>query len=81
MHIIVLGGAGAMGRITVRALMEYPDVDQITLADYSEERAQEVASSLHCAKLQVRRVDVTQADQLDSLLQGADVAQCCGLCL
>ena len=26
MHIIVLGGAGAMGRVTVRALSEYDDV-------------------------------------------------------
>ncbi|HTK10354.1 MAG TPA: saccharopine dehydrogenase NADP-binding domain-containing protein [Ktedonobacteraceae bacterium] len=73
MHIIVLGGAGAMGRITVRALTEYADVDQITLADYSEERALEVASSLHSPKLQVRRVDVTDEAQLRSLLHGADV--------
>ena len=46
MHIIVLGGAGAMGRITVRTLTEYDDVDQITIADYNEARAQEVASTL-----------------------------------
>ena len=41
MHIIVLGGAGAMGRVTVRTLTEYEDVDQITIADYNEERARE----------------------------------------
>ena len=40
MHIIVLGGAGAMGRIAVRTLTEYADIDQITIADYNEERAQ-----------------------------------------
>ncbi len=45
MHIIVLGGAGAMGRVTVRTLIEYEDVDQVTIADYNEQRAQEVASS------------------------------------
>ncbi len=73
MHIIVLGGAGAMGRITVRALTEYADVDQVTLADYSEERAHEVASSLNSAKIQVRRVDVTNESELRSLLRGADV--------
>ncbi len=36
MHIIVLGGAGAMGRVTVRALLDYPDIDQVTIADYNE---------------------------------------------
>ena len=43
MHIIVLGGAGAMGRITVRTLTEYQDIDQVTLADYNEDRAHEIA--------------------------------------
>src|SRR5450631_1760972 len=73
MHIVVLGGAGAMGRITVRALTEYSSIDQITLADYSEERAHEVASSLNSSKIQVRCVDLTDSAQLNSLLQGADV--------
>ena len=51
MHIIVLGGAGAMGRIAVRTLTEYTDVDQVTIADYNEERAQEVAAALHSSKI------------------------------
>lgn len=73
MHIIVLGGAGAMGRIAVRTLTEYEDIDQITLADYSEERAHEVASSLKCAKLQVKQIDVTNEERLRALLHGAAV--------
>jgi len=74
MHIVVLGGAGAMGRITVRALTEYEDIDQITIADYSEERAREVASSLNSNKIQVRQIDVHDEDRLRALLRGADVA-------
>ena len=74
MHIVVLGGAGAMGRITVRALSEYEDVDQITIADYSEERAREVASSLNSSKIQVRQIDVHDEERLRTLLRGADVA-------
>jgi saccharopine dehydrogenase-like NADP-dependent oxidoreductase len=73
MHIIVLGGAGAMGRIAVRVLTEYDDVDQITLADYSEERAREVASSLASSKVQVQQIDVTDEERLRRLLHGADV--------
>jgi saccharopine dehydrogenase-like NADP-dependent oxidoreductase len=74
MHIIVLGGAGGMGRVTVRALTEYEDIDQITIADYNEERAREVASSLQSSKLLVRQIDVTNEEQLRTLLRGSDVA-------
>jgi lysine 6-dehydrogenase len=72
MHIIVLGGAGAMGRVTVHALSEYEDIDQVTLADYNETRAQEVAASLRSSKIQVKQVDVTDEEQLHTLLRGTD---------
>lgn len=74
MHIIVLGGAGAMGRVTVRVLTEYPEIDQITIADYNAERARELAESLGSQKLQVRQIDVHDEERLCALLRGADVA-------
>jgi saccharopine dehydrogenase-like NADP-dependent oxidoreductase len=74
MHIIVLGGAGAMGRVTVRALLDYDDIDQITIADYSEERARELAASLNNRKIAVQQIDVNDVEQLSRLLHGADVA-------
>jgi saccharopine dehydrogenase-like NADP-dependent oxidoreductase len=73
MHIIVLGGAGAMGRVTVRALTEYEDVTQVTIADYNEERAYEVATALNSSKIQVRQIDVNNAERLSNLVRGADV--------
>jgi saccharopine dehydrogenase-like NADP-dependent oxidoreductase len=73
MHIIVLGGAGAMGRVTVRALTEYADIDRITIADYAEERAREVASALQSSKIEVRQIDVNDVERLSALIRGADV--------
>ncbi|HEY0754481.1 MAG TPA: saccharopine dehydrogenase NADP-binding domain-containing protein [Ktedonobacteraceae bacterium] len=73
MHIIVLGGAGAMGRVTVRALSEYPDVDQVTIADYHAGRARELAQSLGSSKLCARQIDVNDEERLSALLRGADV--------
>ncbi|MBV9231639.1 MAG: saccharopine dehydrogenase NADP-binding domain-containing protein, partial [Chloroflexi bacterium] len=73
MHIIVLGGAGAMGRIAVRTLTEYKDIDQITIADYNEARAHEVAASLKSNNIQVKQIDVTDEERLGKLLRGADV--------
>ncbi|HET8910664.1 MAG TPA: saccharopine dehydrogenase NADP-binding domain-containing protein, partial [Ktedonobacteraceae bacterium] len=73
MHIIVLGGAGAMGRIAVRTLTEYQDIDQITIADYNEARAHEVAAALNCSRVTVKQIDVTNEERLALLLRGADV--------
>ncbi len=73
MHIIVLGGAGAMGRIAARTLTEYADIDQITIADYNEERAQEVAASLHSSNIVVKQIDVNDEERLRAILRGADV--------
>src|SRR5579864_6354702 len=72
MQIIVLGGAGAMGRIAVRTLTEFSDVDQITIADYNEERAHEVAAALASSKLEVKQIDVNDEERLRKLLHGAD---------
>ena len=73
MHIIVLGGAGAMGRVTVRTLTEYEDVDQITIADYNEERAHDVAAALNSSKILVRQIDVCDSERLSTLVRGANV--------
>ena len=73
MHIIVLGGAGAMGRVTVRTLTEYEDVDQITIADYDEERAHDVAATLNSSKILVRQIDVYDSERLSKLVRGANV--------
>src|SRR5437763_7650911 len=74
MHFIVLGGAGTMGRIPGRTLIEYEDVDQVTIADYNEERAREVAATLGSSKIQVKQIDVNDAERLSQLLYGSDVA-------
>src|SRR2546421_1884531 len=73
MHIIVLGGAGAMGRIAVRTLTEYADIDQITIADYNEDRAHEVAASLHSSNILVKQICVNDEERLRTILRGADV--------
>src|SRR5438105_10867227 len=72
MHIVVLGGAGAMGRVTVRTLTEYEDVDQITLADYNQGRAREVAATFHSNNVEVKQIDVNDFERLCVLIRGAD---------
>src|SRR5579863_3324190 len=73
MHIIVLGGAGAMGRVTVRALTEYDEIDHVTVADYHQGSARALAAALNSSKIEVRPIDVNDADRLAALIRGSDV--------
>jgi lysine 6-dehydrogenase len=73
-HIVVLGGGGAMGRVTVRVLAEDERVDRVTVADLRRagaeatitwlERGREKASAVAC--------DVTDSGTLAGLLANAD---------
>lgn len=73
MQIIVLGGAGAMGRVTVRALTDYDEIDHVTIADYHEGSARALATALNSSKIEVRPIDVNDAERLAALIRGSDV--------
>jgi saccharopine dehydrogenase-like NADP-dependent oxidoreductase len=73
MRIVVLGGGGAMGRITVRALAEDARVTHVTVADYRETAAQRTIAWLEAGREKARAVacDVRDPAGLATLLRGA----------
>jgi saccharopine dehydrogenase-like NADP-dependent oxidoreductase len=76
--IAVVGGAGAMGRITVRDLVETapPDVS-ILIADYNEAAAKKLAKS-YGSRVRAVRVDVTKVAATAKALKGVFAAiNCC----
>ncbi|GAB4536561.1 MAG: saccharopine dehydrogenase C-terminal domain-containing protein [Anaerolineae bacterium] len=72
MNIVVLGGAGLMGRFAVRDLVLNPEVDQVIIADLDVDLARQVASILDSPKLKVQYADATDHASLVSILKGAD---------
>jgi lysine 6-dehydrogenase len=72
MNIVVLGGAGLMGRIAVRDLVLNPEVDQVTIADLDSDLARQVAEILNSSKIKVLPVDASDRASLVSALSGAD---------
>lgn len=70
MKIVVLGGCGAMGRITVRDLVDFFPEARTVVADYDVEKARALAKSMGC---QAAFVDVTDPKSLDGVLKGAFV--------
>ncbi|MFI5347994.1 MAG: saccharopine dehydrogenase family protein [Elusimicrobiota bacterium] len=74
MRYVVLGGAGAMGRITVRDLVETSDPDdRIVIADYDLGKARALAASLRDPRVSAVRVDVKDRPAAMKALRGAFV--------
>ena len=76
--IVVLGGAGGVGRVAVEALSLIDSVDQLIIADFNEAAVTEVVAALGGGdRITARAIDVTDADALAELLEGADVVLNC----
>ncbi|MBL1074816.1 saccharopine dehydrogenase NADP-binding domain-containing protein [Nocardia sp. 2] len=72
MRVLVLGGAGAMGRVAARVLAAADGVTRVVVADLDGGRADAVARSLG-DKAFGRRVDVTDRAALAAVLGECDV--------
>lgn len=72
MRIIVLGGAGKMGCISVQSLTKDPRVNEVVIADYNLEQAKIVAETINSPKITIQKVDVNDHAGLVKALNGAD---------
>jgi saccharopine dehydrogenase-like NADP-dependent oxidoreductase len=72
MRIVVLGGAGMMGCIAVQDLARSAAVDQVVIADLSQDRARQVSDYIQSSKISLATVDVRDHELLVQTLQGAD---------
>lgn len=72
MRVVVLGGAGGMGRTAVRVAVDLDFVREVVVADRHLAGAEEVAAR-HRPKARALHVDVRDPRALATLLDGADV--------
>lgn len=77
MKIVVLGGAGAMGQVAVRDLVESAGVEEVIIADLSQERAAELVRAIGSKKLSAQSIDIKNQAALKTLLSGAACAVNC----
>lgn len=69
--VVVLGGAGAMGRITVKDLVETAPADtEIVIADYDAEAAARLARSHRSPRVRATAADATNVRSTARLLKG-----------
>lgn len=74
MKIVVLGGAGAMGRGTVRDLFSTAPDAQIVIADRNVEAARREAAAYDGGRVTAVEADATDPKKLAAVIRGAD---CC----
>jgi len=72
MKIVVLGGAGKMGCVSVQTLVNDVRVDEVVIADISMDNAKVVADYLGSPKVSIQKVDVNNHAELVAALKGAD---------
>jgi len=75
--IVVLGGAGGIGGVAVRALATFGDVERIVVADQALEAARALADRLGDRRLAAVAVDATSPSSLAEVVRGADVVLNC----
>src|SRR5437867_6937397 len=71
MRIVVLGGAGIIGRSIVRDLADDREIGEIVVADLDLDGARKVAGTLARPGVTAVRADVTDSTALVALLKGA----------
>lgn len=72
-RIFVLGGAGNMGTELTRALLKFPDVEQVAIGELDRDAAEKLAAGLNDPRLQVVRTDVTRIEETAEKVRGYDV--------
>jgi len=71
--LVVLGGAGAMGRVAVKTLLGTKTFGSIVIADRAFEAARKVAFELGDPRIKAIGLDANDANDLHAALEGADV--------
>lgn len=73
MRVLVLGGVGAVCNETTRDLVQFSDFDEIVIADYNLDAANELIDELKDQRLQAVFFDANDYDSMLKLFPGFDV--------
>ena len=75
--IVVLGGAGGVGRVATEALTHVGELEEVVVADVRHDTVSAVVADLADDRFRPAVVDVTDAEALGRLVAGADVVLNC----
>ncbi|CAN5595926.1 saccharopine dehydrogenase C-terminal domain-containing protein [soil metagenome] len=70
-RVVVIGGAGAMGQVIVKDLLENEQIE-VVIADYDRDKADQFAESLHSERVRGDFTDITNRPIMVKILTKAD---------
>lgn len=73
MKVLIIGGAGSMGRATVRTIKTFDFVEQVVIAGIDHERATRFAASLNDPRFTARYLDINQSGDMHNAIRACDV--------
>ncbi|UCH31410.1 MAG: saccharopine dehydrogenase NADP-binding domain-containing protein [Candidatus Bathyarchaeota archaeon] len=73
MKVLVLGGAGAMGMVTVRDLAECSEVSEVIIGDSNLKQAEKVKKWANSEKVSVHIINITNQESLTNSISQVDV--------
>jgi len=71
--VVVLGGAGAMGQVIVKDLAACSQLDNVTIADFNLDKAEELKKSIQSKNVTAAFADLKDKKSLLSVLEGAAI--------
>lgn len=71
--VVVLGGCGAVGSVSVRTLAKIKDFSRVVIADINVEKAGAIADEIGRDRVEAVRVDALDAESVKSAIRGADI--------
>ncbi|UCG89809.1 MAG: saccharopine dehydrogenase NADP-binding domain-containing protein [Candidatus Heimdallarchaeota archaeon] len=76
-EILVLGGAGVVGRIAVRTLTTFPDFSKVIIGDVDIKKAHEISKEIGSDRITVREININNSKSLNKIIKSADVVLNC----
>lgn len=73
MRVVVLGGAGRVGKVILKHLGNSEKFSRVVCADINVEEAERYVKSLRNPKISVEKVDVSDKDSVSDVLVDADI--------
>lgn len=75
--VIVLGGCGAVGSVSVRTLANHPEFSEVVIADYNIDKAGDLAAKLASSKITVKKFNALDVQSVKEAVKGSDVVLNC----
>lgn len=75
--VVVLGGSGAVGRVSVKTLVRHNEFSEVVIADYQMDKAEELCKELNSPKVTAIHFNAFDKESIRKAIKGCDVVLNC----